>query len=81
MSSHILTIFTAFDGGSLATPLSKDGFELTSIAKKLYKSRSISSKFDIMRYSCCKISNHDRCLYTNACRSKTDDTRGEFCAR
>ena len=29
MSLHILTIFTTFDGGSLATPLSKDGFELT----------------------------------------------------
>ena len=47
MSWHILTIFAAFDGGGLTTPLAKDGFELTSIAKKLYKSRSISS-FDSM---------------------------------
>ena len=47
MFSHILTVFTAFDWDSLVTPLSKDGFELTSIAKKLYKSRSISS-FDSM---------------------------------
>ena len=43
MSSDILTIFTAFDRVSLATPLSKDGFELISITKKLHKSRSISS--------------------------------------
>ena len=35
MSSHILSIFTAFDEGSLATPLLNDGFELSSIAKKL----------------------------------------------
>ena len=35
MFSHILTVFTAFDGDSLVIPLSKDGFELTSITKKL----------------------------------------------
>ena len=85
MFSHILTIFTAFDGDSLVTPLSKDGFELTSIAKKLYKSRLISS-FDLMIWF--GVGGHGRslilcnilvakflivnwCLDTNACRSET----------
>ena len=85
--------FTALDGRSLVTPSSKDGFELISIAKKSYNSRSISSfdsmiwfgvvghgTSDIMRYSCCKISDHDQCLYINGCPSGTDDNRGEFCA-
>ena len=43
MSLHILTFFNVFDGGSLTTSFSKDGFDLTNISKKLYKSRSISS--------------------------------------
>ena len=47
MSLHILTFFNVFDGVSSTTSFSKGGFDLTSISKKLYKSRSISS-FDSM---------------------------------